>query len=102
MFAGLPSRLLLSMRSLSDGRGTPALAAVRRDISREPTSGLEPLTCSSYERTIPTGGFSASLYLTTVATNVSAGVSSGLTNVLPLEIMAPLSTAGTPPLFSYI
>jgi hypothetical protein len=26
----------------------------------------------------------------------------GFSNVLPIEIMAPLSTAGTPPLFSYI
>ena len=35
-----------------------------------------------YERVVPTGRFSASLYLTAVTTNVSAGVSTGLTNVL--------------------
>jgi len=53
----------------------------------EPTSGLEPLP-AHYEWTVPTGRFSASLYLTAVVTNVSTGESCGVTNVLTFEILA--------------
>jgi hypothetical protein len=35
-------------------------------------------------------------------TRVNKRLGPGFSNVLPIEIMAPPSTAGTPPLFSYI
>ena len=35
-------------------------------------------------------------------TRVNKCLGPGFSNVLPIEIMATLNTAGTPPLFSYI
>jgi hypothetical protein len=88
----------MNQRSLKkpqiSGLSTPIREGRRADSNRLPlliTSELFLLN-----------GSLLSLYLTAVVTNMSVDMSCDVTNVLHLEILDPLSTAGTPPLFSYI